>query len=103
MTVPWNSKQEAKEFLQGSMGNSEALKKMLLVLYGFQTQDEQAFGAVTQHNGAGFNGTDAEFLTEMAQKVLKGVPFKASEFRITKAKMQKYWNQLRKYYEGREL
>lgn len=45
------------------------VKRSLLKLYSMQTADEQAIGATTEHNGFGFNGVDAEFMSSVARQL----------------------------------
>jgi hypothetical protein len=48
--------------------NDEAVGRALMVVYGNQTADERAAFATKHHNGVGFTGADAEWLTDIAKK-----------------------------------
>lgn len=43
--------------------------RALTVIYANQTADEQRVGATTDHNGIGFTGVDAEFLSSLAEQL----------------------------------
>lgn len=43
------------------------ISKCLLIVYANQTASEQAAGQTVVHNGKGFNGKDAGFLSSLAQ------------------------------------
>jgi hypothetical protein len=49
--------------------NNEACGRALWGLYQRQTADEQSSEQTRHHNGVGFNGRDAEFLTSVAKKL----------------------------------
>jgi hypothetical protein len=46
-------------------------EKAITLLYGFQTADEQDAGSTREHNGQGFNGTDAELLSSFAVQIAR--------------------------------
>lgn len=48
--------------------NSTAVARALMIVYANQTRAEQAQGQTIEHNGIGFTGRDAEFLTDIAIK-----------------------------------
>lgn len=90
------AKKWTKESLLAMLDVSDkAVAKALLVLYGFQTADEQAAGYTAEENGKGFNGSDAEFLTNIAKWVIAHdghiTPGQADKVR---QKIRKYWKQL---------
>ena len=59
-----------KDAIRSLLERSDAaVEKGLLTLYARQTADEQAAGATTHHNGMGFSGFDAEFLSSLAQQI----------------------------------
>ncbi len=47
-----------------------AVERALIVLYARQTEDEKASEITSHKNGMGFTGTDAEFYTSLAKKVI---------------------------------
>ena len=46
-------------------------EKAITLLYGFQTAEEQDAGSTREHNGQGFNGTDAELLSSFAVQIAR--------------------------------
>lgn len=92
MTQP---KKWTKEALLEMLEKSDkAVAKALLVLYGFQTAEEQAVGATREDNGAGFNGADADYLSSVAQFAEKTGFLTAKQLTIVRPKIRKYWKQL---------
>lgn len=92
MTQP---KTWTKESLLDMLERSDkALAKALLVLYGFQTADEQAAGYTVEDNGAGFNGADADYMSSVAQFVEKSGFLTQKQVPIIRKKIRKYWKQL---------
>ena len=68
--------------------------RALLSIYENQTSEEQSSQSTIEDNGIGFNGTDAEFLSSIAQGVLRyGQPTPRQMPHVRK-KMPKYANQL---------
>lgn len=68
--------------------------RAITVLYGFQTADEQEAGSTKEHNGAGFNGTDAFILSSFAEQVAKGRTLSAKQLAIAYRKLPKYQRQV---------
>jgi len=54
------------------LSNPRAIERALLVLLDRQTFDEQQAGDTKYHNGVGFSGVDAEFMTSLAMRVRGG-------------------------------
>lgn len=52
------------------MTNDDYLEKAILRLYKYQTEYEQQVQTTTLYNGVGFNGTDAKFLSSLAEWML---------------------------------
>lgn len=48
--------------------SDEAVGRALMVVYENQTADERAAFATKHHNGVGFTGADAQWLTDIAKK-----------------------------------
>ena len=61
-------KEEVQALLDKS---SEAVGRALMVVFNNQTESEKAAFATQLHNGVGFTGADAEWLTDIAKKWLK--------------------------------
>ena len=66
----------------------------LLVVYANQTADEQRVGATTEHNGIGFTGVDAEFLTSLAEQLEQRGSLSPKQNLVLFKKMPKYAAQL---------
>ncbi len=47
--------------------NDKALERGIIVIYERQTADERNVRQTTEHNGRGFTGVDAEFLSSLAE------------------------------------
>jgi hypothetical protein len=84
-----------------SLRNAKFLERALEAIYNRQTADEQDNRMTSHHNGMGFNGTDAEFLTDICQKMLENRWGRPEGQRLTPGQakavakcLQKYWRQL---------
>lgn len=82
--------------------NAVALSRAILTIYARQTAAEKASGSTVEHNGRGFSGRDAAFLSDIAQKLPR------YENRLTprqRAKvlplMKRYWRQLLEEIEAK--
>lgn len=75
--------------------NDQALAKALWNIFQRQTAAEQSALQTIEHNGRGFTGTDAEFLSDVARR-LPRYDFRMTPRQIAKVrpKMSKYWKQL---------
>ena len=82
-------------FIAHKLGtDAQWASRAITVLYGFQTADEQEAGSTKEHNGAGFNGTDAFILSSFAQQVAKGRTLSAKQLAIAFKKLPKYSRQV---------
>jgi RNA binding exosome subunit len=69
----------------------EALKR----IYYRQTVDERSSKETIESNGRGFTGTDASFLTDIAQKMgFYGDRLTVRQMAVVRPRMKKYWRQL---------
>lgn len=91
------------------LSNPRAIERALLVLLDRQTFDEQQAGDTKYHNGVGFTGVDAEFMTSLAQRVRAGrglTPKQLACMQKTNAKglckLAKYHKQLIEEIEKKE-
>lgn len=66
----------------------------LVKVYEAQTEDEKAQGATVLNNGVGFTGTDAEFLTPLAQKYIRYGTLSDRQLGFVTKLMPKYAAQL---------
>ena len=47
--------------------SDKAVARAILAIYNRQTEDEQTIKETTDHNGIGYNGIDANFMSSLAQ------------------------------------
>ena len=87
-------KEEIRDMLVKS---DNALIRGLLTIYGYQTAEEQDVGATVEDNGMGFNGLDAEFLTQMALSYTQYKRLTDKQVEWTRKKMLKYAGQLTRH------
>ena len=66
----------------------------LMLLYGFQTEDERADQKTTYNNNAGFSGVDARFMSSVAQFYLKTKNITPGQIAPVKRNLKKYHRQL---------
>ncbi|MFM7008685.1 MAG: hypothetical protein ACKO0Z_05045 [Betaproteobacteria bacterium] len=96
-----DSKVARVEFIRHKMAtNDEWLVRGLKAIYRNQTEDEQHDKATTDRNGIGFNGTDAEFLSSIAEKACKGWTLSPKQLAATRKAMRKYAGQLERIATG---
>lgn len=87
------TEEEIKELVQT---NDTVLYGALKKLYACQTADEQNSKETKEHNGVGFNGFDAEFLSSVAEFLLKRGFLTEKQKMYTRKKLVKYNKQLTK-------
>lgn len=66
----------------------------LVIIFNNQTSDEQAGGYTKHLNGCGFSGLDAEFLSSMALRVVRGQHLTEKQLPWAFKKMPKYAKQV---------
>lgn len=86
------------ELVQGlksqiARNNNQAVKA-LLTIYRNQTYEEQTVQETIEDNGIGFNGTDAEFCSSLAENYLKFHKLSDKQYNSLRKVMQKYAGQL---------
>lgn len=92
----------SKKALQDAIKNqitsndSHAIKAMLKV-YEYQTTDEQELGIVSDYNGVGFVGADAEILTSFCNQYLTKGYLSPKQTEIVRKKIGKYAGQITKH------
>lgn len=87
------TEQELKDLMKT---NDRVLYSCLIRLYECQTADEQNSGTTKEHNGIGFNGVDAKFLTSAAQFLNKTGFLTAKQKVSVRKSLMKYSKQLTK-------
>lgn len=85
------TQEEIKNLVQT---NDKVLYGALKNLYAQQTADEQDSGETREHNGRGFNGVDAQFLTSVAQFLERTGFLTDKQKVVTRKKLVKYTKQL---------
>jgi hypothetical protein len=74
--------------------SEDAVKRALLRLYSFQTEDEKQALSTHHTNGKGFNGTDAEILSSFAEQLLKKGWLSGKQIELARKKLLKYSRQI---------
>ena len=92
-TKKW-TKPEILEMLKKS---DKALIRGLMTIYGYQTDEERVRGVTVEDNGMGFNGVDADFLTQIALSYQQYGRLTPGQIEWTRKKMLKYAGQLAKH------
>ena len=84
-----------KEFVRHLLEtNDKAIRKALLRIYDFQTQDEKYSQSTNKYNDVGFSGCDAQILSSFAEQIQKGWKLSPKQMGILRTKMKKYWKQI---------
>ena len=74
--------------------SDKAVMAALLRVYGWQTEDEKRIGETREHNGRGFNGTDAEILSSFAKQLISRQFLSPKQIALTRKKIKKYAKQI---------
>ena len=91
-------KEEIKEMLQT---NDNAVLRGIVVIYSLQTEDEKKAGETIEHNGVGFSGFDAEFMSSLAKFILSRGYLTDKQLEYGRRKIMKYAGQLAKVANGK--
>ena len=93
--IRYYTKSELVEGLKGQIAqNNNQAVKALLTIYKNQTFEEQTVQETIEDNGIGFNGTDAEFCSSLAEQYLKYKKLSVKQYNSLRKVMQKYAGQL---------
>lgn len=92
------SKDEIREML---MVSDKAVARGLVMIYSLQTDSERNESMTVEHNGVGFSGVDAEFLSSLAKQVLAKGGLSEKQLFYARKKMFKYAGQLTKIANGK--
>lgn len=76
------------------------LLRAVSAIYNKQTEDEQANKTTSHDNGVGFNGVNAEFLSQAAERYQKGYTFSEKYIAAIRKSMLKYAGQLTRIANG---
>jgi hypothetical protein len=77
------------------------LVRGLIAIYRRQTRDEQLVQQTHEHNGRGFNSSDAYILSSFAKQAIAGRPLSYRQLEITRKKLPKYARQLEQVANAR--
>ena len=91
-------KEKLKDLL---MKNDKAVMRALLLLYSFQTDEEQYSSMTSIKNNKGFNMWDAEILTPLAKQVKEGIGLSNKQLYVARAKILKYVGQIFRYMQAK--
>ena len=91
MTTENWTKSDIRKLLEDS---DLAVARAILAIYGRQTADEQSIGETTHHNGIGFSGVDADFLSSLARFYESKGFLSAGQLKYGRKKIMKYTRQL---------
>ena len=81
--------------------SDRAVEQALLRIYARQTAAEQSAHQTIEHNGRGFTGTDAEFLSDLAKGIGVYGSLTVRQLPHARRKMKKYWRQLLEEVEAK--
>lgn len=86
------TKKAQYEFLKGKLKtNNTWAFRALKRIYESQTEEEKNKEQTISHNGIGFTGFDAEFLTSLAKS---SRPFSQRQWTFLRKTISKYWRQI---------
>lgn len=100
-----HSKTARVEFIRHKLATDDAwLYRGLLAIHARQTEDEKASKETNQRNSRGFNGTDAAFLSDLAEQVKRyGSLYYAKQIAACRRCMLKYAKQLETVAREKEM
>lgn len=82
--------------------NDVAVKRAILLIYSFQTDEEKCFGATKTVNGKGFSKFDVEILSSYAVQLQRGHDLSLAQMYVARPKIKKYVGQILQYMKNRE-
>ena len=74
--------------------SDKAVARAILAIYNRQTEDEQTIKETTDHNGIGYNGVDANFMSSLAQFYQSKGFLSAGQLKYGRKAIMKYAGQL---------
>jgi hypothetical protein len=96
---------ELKEYFAEKLRTSSAwVRRALIAIYKYQTEDEKVVGETKHHNGVGFTGADANILSSFARKLMENERYILSpkQLEIAHKKLPKYAGQLVRIVRSRQ-
>ena len=92
-----------KEMIQSKLSNDIIwMERALVVLYRFQTEDEQETGYTSSINKRGFNSSDSKYLTYCSKYILNGGHLSGKHLIKCSKMLPKYWKQIKMLIESRQ-
>lgn len=98
------SKKELVDGLKSQISiNPKKAQNALLEIYKYQTESEQEQGYTQVNNGVGFSGVDSEFLSSLAENLIRYKRLSDKQNNYLMKIMPKYANQLIRISMGKGL
>lgn len=88
------TKQKVKDLI---LENDKAVYRAILRIYSFQTLEEQYSEETKEHNGQGFSGIDAKFLSSLAKQIQEGRKLSPKQLEKARNRMIHYVGQIYNY------
>lgn len=88
------TKEDIKELLRK---NNKAVERAIVLLYSFQTYEEQKYGHTEECNGVGFNRLDSNILSSFAEQILGDRNLSPKQLLIARIRLEKYAGQILNY------
>lgn len=89
-----------EEILRLIETSDKMVERSLVKLYEKQTEDERNAEETRHHNGVGFSGFDAPFLTSLAKQIINGRQLTQKQLQSARKALRKYAGQLTKIANG---
>jgi hypothetical protein len=89
------------KIIAGLDANDEWVRSAVLRVYRLQTAEEQQFHVAAKHNGVGFSKTDAEFMSNIAERIIHRGVLSEKQMGAARRAIKKYWRQLLKAAEDK--
>lgn len=80
--------------------NDNWVMRGLIAVWNKQTEDEKQVKDTVHHNGVGFNGRDAQFLSSLAERANRDGSLSFNQMKAARKCMLKYAGQLRRIADG---
>ena len=89
-----------KEYIKEKLSTDQRwMERSLVVLYRYQTEDEQESGRTSWMNNRGFNSSDSKYLTYCSKYVLNGGHLSGKHLVKCGKMLPKYWRQIQMLIE----
>ena len=81
--------------------NDEAVRRAILLIYSFQTDEEKYKGVTKTINGKGFSKFDVEVLSSFAMQLRRGQELSLKQMYVARPKIKKYVGQILQYMKDK--